>query len=167
MHLQQYDTVVTPLAFSEKSKADIEKHRNKYPDRRAALLPALYIAQEQFGFVSPSVMALVASTLDLPETWVREAATWYSMFNKKPVGRYHVQVCTNISCHLVGADAVLDGLCAALNVQPGATTADGKFTVTEVECLASCGSGPCMQVNDDYHEHLTVDAALAVLDKLS
>jgi len=166
MSLQQYDAVVTPLEFSEKSKAEIQKHLKKYPDRRAALLPALYVAQAEFGFISPSVMALVARTLDIPDTWVREVATWYTMFNKKPVGKFHVQVCTNISCHLVGGDAVLDGICETLGVKHGETTKDGKYTVSEVECLASCGSGPCMQVNDDYYEHLNLESALKILRDL-
>jgi NADH-quinone oxidoreductase subunit E len=166
MALTQFEHSKVPLEFSEPAKAEIKKHLAKYPDRRAAMLPTLYIAQREFGFISPSAMAAVAKVLDLPETWVREAATWYTMFNKKPVGKYHVQVCTNISCHLVGADGVLEAILANVGVERGGTSKDGKFTVSEVECLAACGSGPCMQVNDDYHEHLTVEGAMKVLNAL-
>ena len=151
------------LEFTPAAKAEIKKHLAKYPDRRAAMLPTLYIAQREFGYVSPAAMATVARELDVPETWVREAATWYTMFNKKPVGRYHLQLCTNISCHLVGADTLLEAICKNLGVKAGETTPDGKFTVAAVECLASCGSAPCMSVNDDYYEHLTVEGAMTII----
>lgn len=164
--LKQYEEKVEPLEFSDAAKKEIRQHVAKYPDRRAALLPALYVGQREFGYVSPSVMALVARTLDIPDTWVREAATWYTMFNKKPVGKYHVQVCTNISCHLVGADAMLDGLAKNLGIHPGETTPDGKYTLAEVECLAACGGGPCMQVNDDYFEQLDTEKAMKILQAL-
>ena len=165
--LSQYEEKIEPLEFSEDAKKEIQVHVAKYPDRRAALLPALYVGQREFGYVTPSVMALVARTLDIPDTWVREVATWYTMFNKKPVGRYHLQVCTNISCHLVGADSMTRGLEEHLGIKAGQTTADGRFTLSEVECLAACGSGPCMQVNDDYHEHLDTEKAIAVLRTLA
>jgi NADH-quinone oxidoreductase E subunit len=165
--LQQYQDKIETLEFSEAARKEIAAHVAKYPERRAALLPALYVGQREFGYVSPSVMALVARTLDIPETWVREAATWYTMFNKKPVGKYHVQVCTNISCHLVGADAMLDGLSQNLGIKPGETSADGRFTLAEVECLAACGGGPCMQVNDDYFEQLDTEKAMKILRGLT
>src|SRR5688500_12990329 len=127
--LQQYETKTpTNLTFTAESLGEIAKHRKKYPDRAAALLPTLYVAQAQFGYISPEVMALVAKTLDLPETRVREVATWYTMFYKAPVGRYHVQVCTNISCHLVGADALVTSLTQHLGIKQGETTKDGKYT---------------------------------------
>jgi NADH-quinone oxidoreductase E subunit len=152
--------------FSAASLAEVERHCQKYPDRGAGLLPALYVAQDQFGWISPPVMALVARTLGVTEARVREVATWYTMFNKRPVGRYHLQVCTNVSCHILGADTVVQEVAKALGIPVGGTTPDGKFTLTEVECLASCGSGPCMQVNRDYHEHVTVERALQVVRSL-
>lgn len=168
MSLRQYEArTPTSLTFTDAARAEIEQHVSKYPDRGAALLPTLYIAQEQFGHISAEVMSLVAQTLGLPETRVREVATWYTMFHKKPVGRYLIQVCTNISCHLVGADQVVDAIKQHLGIKGGETTPDGKFTLIEVECLASCGSAPCMQVNMEHHEHLTVDKALAILQELT
>ncbi|MEW5849010.1 MAG: NADH-quinone oxidoreductase subunit NuoE [Myxococcota bacterium] len=165
--LRQYEQKTpTNLQFTPESLAEIAKHRKKYPDRGAALLPTLYVAQAQFGFISPEVMALVAKTLDLPETRVREVATWYTMFHKKPIGRYNVQVCSNISCHLCGADALVEALKTHLGIKVGETTKDGKFTLSEVECLASCGSAPCMQVNMTYHEHLTAEKAIQILKNL-
>lgn len=166
MSLTQFENSKVPLEFSDAAKTEIKKHLAKYPDKRAAMLPTLYIAQREFGFISPSAMTAVAKVLDVPETWVREVATWYTMFNKKPVGKYHLQLCTNISCHLVGADTLLEAVCDNLGIKPGQTTPDGRFTVAEVECLASCGSAPCMQVNDDYYEHLTVEGAMKIIRDL-
>jgi NADH-quinone oxidoreductase E subunit len=136
--------------------AEIQTLAEKYPDRLAATLPALYLAQKDFGFLSLAAMREVARVLAVPEGHVFGVATFYTMFQKRPVGKYHLQVCTNLSCALTGAARLLEKVAERTGVQPGAGPSDdGLWSVEEVECLASCGSGPCLQVNHDvYDEHV-------------
>lgn len=143
------------MEFSAEAKAKLEKMKARYPEIQALTLPALHLAQREFGHVSPEVEQYVADYLQLPVTQVHGVATFYTMYNKKPVGKYHVQVCTNIACSLLGADHLTDYICNRLGIARGETTADGKFTINEVECLGSCGTAPVMQINDDYYEDLT------------
>jgi len=128
--------------------AAIQALAAKYPDKLAATLPALYVAQKEFGFLSLAAMQEVAKALGVPEGHVFGVATFYTMFHKGPVGKYHLQVCTNLSCALNGAAKLLERVAERAGVQPGAgPSEDGLWSVEEVECLASCGSGPCLQVN--------------------
>ncbi len=143
------------LAFSDESDEEIARIMKRYPTRLAALIPTLWVAQHEFGTVTREVMELVATRLDLPTAKVITTATFYTMFNKKPVGRFHVQVCKNISCYLRRSDDVTAALKDAIGVGPGETTADGLFTLSEVECLAACGRAPAVQVNKTYHEWAT------------
>lgn len=139
--------------FGAEALAEIQAIAAKYPDRLAATLPALYIAQREFGFVSLAAMKAVARALNVPEGHVFGVATFYTMYQKKPVGRYHLQVCTNLSCALNGAAHLMEKLCAQVGVEPGGPpSADGMFSVEEVECLAGCGTGPCVQVNHDVYD---------------
>jgi NADH-quinone oxidoreductase subunit E len=124
------------------------------------------MAQRQFGWISPDVMRYVAGLLDLPVSHVYGVVTFYTMFNTKPVGKYHLQVCTNVSCQLRGGDRLLDHACRRLNIARGDTTPDNRFTLTEVECLGSCGTAPAVQINDDYHENLSVETFDALLNDL-
>ena len=133
----------------------IEEIKKRYPTKKAALLPVLWIAQEQDGWISEETMKEVASILDLPFGHVLGAVSFYSMFHRKPVGKFHLQVCTNISCQLLGAEKLVDYLCGRCGVKLGETSRDGKYTLSEVECLGSCGTAPMMQINDEYHENLT------------
>jgi NADH-quinone oxidoreductase E subunit len=142
------------LSFSKESEEQIEKLLPKYPTKMAACLPLLWLAQEDFGWISEDAMRLVAERLELPLTHVYGVATFYTMYNKKPVGHYHVQVCTNISCMICGGYEVFDALSHELGVQNGQTTDDKLFTLQEVECLAACGGAVCVQVNKDYHENV-------------
>jgi NADH-quinone oxidoreductase E subunit len=132
-----------------------EKILTRYPDKRAALLPALNLAQEVRGHVSPETMDRVGDLLGLPNAYVRGVATFYTMYNKRPVGRFLVQVCTNISCNLCGADEVMDAFLRYANTEPGETSEDGDFTVIEAECLAGCGFPTCVQINSRYYENIT------------
>lgn len=143
------------MEFSPQAKKEIERLLSRYPNKEAALLPTLHLAQREFGYVSNEAEALVAATLDLPQPRVHGVATFYTMYNKKAVGKYHVQVCTNIACSLLGADSLLAYLEKKLGIKPGQTTPDGKITLNAVECLGSCGTAPVMQINDDYYESLT------------
>ena len=154
------------LAWSEKAKGDVADALARYPVQRSAVLPVLWIAQREWGWLSSAALRLVADSVGLPESEVFGIATFYTMFNMKPVGRHHVQVCMTLSCSLMGSDRLFKHLEQKLGVGHGETTADGRYTLRRVECLAACGGGPCMQVGFDYHENLTEAKADALLEKL-
>ena len=157
----------TPVQFSPAAQAKFEQYLTRYPIKRAAIMPTLWLAQEEFGWLSPEVMAYVAGLLELPPAFVASVASFYTMYYKRPVGRHHVQVCTNLSCALRGSDVIVDCLRERLGIGLGETTADGRFTLSEVECLGSCGTAPMMQVDEDFWENLTPESTLAVVDKLA
>jgi len=138
----------------------------QFPDKMAGTLPALYIAQKEFGFLSLGAMKEVAAALGVPEGHVFGVATFYTMFRKKPVGRYHFEVCTNLCCALNGAAEVLEKVIQRTGARPGeGPTSDGMWSVEEVECLASCGSGPCIQVNHGVFDEFVDEAKLeAIMD---
>jgi len=152
--------------FEGPYKERLEKIRTRYPEARAALLPALNLAQEIRGHVSPETMDRVAEILGLPSAYVRGVATFYTMYNKRPVGRFLVQVCTNISCSLCGADDVYRAFLDATGTEPGETSDDGEFTVMEVECLAACGFPTAIQINSRYYENVTPADVPALIDRL-
>lgn len=142
-------------AFSAEAVAEIQAIMAKFPDKMAATLPALYIAQREFGFVSLSAMRAVAEVIGIPEAHVFGVATFYTMYQKAPVGKYHFQVCTNISCALRGAAQLLEKVCERTGVKPGqGPSPDGMWSVEEVECLAGCGVAPCVQVNQNVYDEL-------------
>jgi NADH-quinone oxidoreductase E subunit len=153
--------------LSEQSKFEIYKIRDEYPDPQSALLPALALAQRDYGgWLPEAAFDEVAVVLDLPATKVASVASFYTMFNRQPVGRHLIQVCTNIACSLLGAEHLVEHISRKLGIAVGETTADGKFTLLEVECLGSCGTAPMMQVDDQYYENLTeakIDQILADL----
>lgn len=152
--------------FEGPFRARFEKILSRYPDKRAALLPALNLAQEVRGHVSPETMRRVAELLELGEAYVRGVATFYTMYNKAPVGRFLVQVCTNISCNLCGADEVMAAFLREAGTEPGETSADGAFTVIEAECLAGCGFPTCVQINSRYYENVGVADVPRILEHL-
>lgn len=160
------DTLKAGFEFSEEARKEIEEIMGHYPEKRSALLPLLHLAQKENGYLSEPVMRHVAEILDLTPIQVYEVATFYSMFNLKPVGKYLLQVCHNLSCSLMGADSLLDYLREKLSIDVGETTPDNMFTLKTVECLASCGTAPVMQINDDYHENLTREKVDALLERL-
>ena len=139
----------------------------KYPDeeRQSAVMSALMIVQEEQGYLSADMMNAVADYLKMPAIAVYEVATFYSMYEHKPIGRHLINVCTNISCKLRGSAGIVSLLEEKLAIKLGETTADGRFTLREVECLAACVNAPMMQVDKDYHEHLCADNLNAVLDQ--
>jgi NADH-quinone oxidoreductase E subunit len=158
------------LEFSENAKKEIAAKIGQLPDRRSVLIPALYIAQREFQYISPEVMECLAAELGLPVSEISGVATFYTMFNKEPLGKYHIQVCQNLTCSLLGAESLISYLEKKLGIACGQTTADGKFSLSRVECLGSCGTAPVMQINDDYYENLTaekIDEILAGLGKES
>ncbi|MCI0434705.1 MAG: NAD(P)H-dependent oxidoreductase subunit E [Gemmatimonadetes bacterium] len=144
----------------------LEKILTRYPDRQGALLPVLNLAQEVRGHIGPDAMARVAEVLDLPPAYVRGVVTFYTMYNKRPVGRYLIQVCTNVACNLCGADDVCTAFVDQLGVETGEVTGDGLFTVIEAECLGACGFPTAVQINDRYFENVSAEAVPAILDRL-
>lgn len=158
-------TLKMDFTFSEEAKKEIMEIIGHYPEKRSALIPLLHLAQKENGYLSEAAMRHVAEVLDLTPIQVYEVATFYSMFNLKPVGKYLLQVCHNLSCSLMGADSLIDYLKERLGIDIGETTPDNMFTLKTVECLASCGTAPVMQVNEDYHENLTKEKVDALLER--
>ena len=155
------------VEFSPAAKAKFDRILPRYPIKRAAIMPTLWLAQEEFGWLSHDVLAYVAGLLELSPAFVASVASFYTMYYRQPMGRHHVQVCTNLSCALVGADRIVDCLRQRLGVEVGQTTADGRFSLSEAECLGSCGTAPMMQVNDDYWENLTPERTLEIIERLA
>jgi len=154
------------MRLSEKYKGEIADILSRYPVKRSALIPLLYLAQRETGYITEGAMIEIAGMLKLTPPQVYETATFYTMLNLKKVGKFHIQICKSLMCALVGSDTVIGWMKTKLGIGPGETTADGLFTLTAVECLAACGTGPMMQINDDYYERLTeekVDRILADL----
>ncbi|MFM2206504.1 MAG: hypothetical protein RL213_479 [Bacteroidota bacterium] len=148
------------IRFSDESLALVRKMISRYPQgkQKSALIPVLHIAQAEFdGWLSPEAMDYVASLLDIRPVEVYEVASFYSMFNLKPVGKCVIEVCRTSSCWLLGAEDVIRHIERKLDIRVGETTADGMFTLKSVECLGSCGTAPMMQVGADYYENLTLD----------
>jgi len=148
----------SPALLSQATRTQIDHWIQKYPDthRQSAVIAALTIVQtENGGSLTASLMDAVAAYLGMPKIAVYEVATFYSMFELKPVGKHKICICTNISCMLCGSEEVVAHLEAKLGVKMGETTPDGKFTLKSVECLAACGGAPAMQIGPDYHEDLT------------
>ncbi|MDO8607210.1 MAG: NADH-quinone oxidoreductase subunit NuoE [Phaeospirillum sp.] len=156
------------FAFTAEYAAKAEAFIAKYPAGRqqSAVMPLLDLAQRQDGWVSRAAMEVIAGMLDMAPIRVEEVATFYTMYNRRPVGKFHVQVCTNLPCMLRGSDDVVAAAKAALGVDFGDMTADGLFTLSEVECLGACVNAPMMQINDDYYEDLDTDSTKAVLEAL-
>jgi len=163
MSAQIKPTPQDPLA--PELRAQIDRETAKYPPERkgAAVMAALRIVQNKHGWLAPELIEAVALYLEIPPLRALEVATFYSMYNLAPVGKYKIDVCTNISCLLCGSDKIMAHLQGALGIKPGETTADGKFTLREVECLGACVNAPMLQIGTEYHEQLTpakVDAIL-------
>jgi NADH-quinone oxidoreductase E subunit len=154
------------VRFDDATLREYEAIIAKYPSKRAAIMPVLWLAQEKFGWLSVEAQQYVADLMDFPLAWVSGVASFYTMYYRKPVGRNHVQVCTNVSCLLRGADEIVDCIAERLGIGLGETTPDKKFTLDEVECLGSCGTAPMMQVNDDYHENLDPRSTLELIERL-
>ena len=154
------------VAFGDAARRELEAVLARYPNKEAAILPALHLAQREFGHVSDEAIGYIAELLGFTPARIEGVATFYTMYNRKPVGRYHVQICRNISCSLLGAEHLIEHVSKRLGIRPGETTPDGKFTLSKVECLGSCGTAPVLQLNDDYHENLTEEKVDALLDGL-
>ena len=155
-----------PFAFTPEQRTRFEELASHYPpeQRKSAILYALFMVQQQIGYVSRHGMRHVAEVIGCTPAEVEDVATYYAMFYKQPVGKYVIQVCRTLSCALKGAERVTEELAGALHVAPGGTDATGTFTLIEVECLGACDRAPVVMVNDGWHECLAPDQAVQLLD---
>ncbi len=150
--------------LSEQGLKEVKKELARYEAKESAIIPSLYIAQkENKGWINADVIRGLSHVMDIPESKINEVFKFYTMFNQKPVGQFHVQVCTNISCALEGSRELAHHICHELNIKLDEVTPDGRFTISKVECLGSCGTAPMMQVNDKYYENLTPETAMNLL----
>ena len=152
--------------FSAEVEAEIDRHIAKYPSKRSAILPLMFIVQRERGYLDPPGVSYLANRLSLRITDIWEVATFYSMLQTKPAGRYHIQICKTLSCKIMGEGKITDHVSKKLGIRPGETTPDGKFSLSLVECLGSCGTAPMFQINFDYHENLTPEKVDQILDAL-
>ena len=155
------------LAFSNKGMKHYEWLLTRYPTKEAALLPALRIAEEEFGSLGSEELRYVADLMGLSPAKVFGVFTFYTHFRRKGTGRYHFMVCSTLSCALRGSEELVDHLEARFDINVGETTEDGLFTLSKVECLASCDTAPVIQVNDHYHEGLTIQDVDGIIDQLA
>jgi NADH-quinone oxidoreductase subunit E len=153
----------TMSLFSPQLATRFDALVEKYPAKRSALIPMLLYAQDEIGYISDAVVAEVAQRVGVTELEVRNVATYYSMLRFKPVGRFQVQVCTSISCMLRGAREIYERFQQELGVSGGGVTADGLFSLEEVECIGACSWAPAIQVNYDFHDELTLDLVAGIL----
>ena len=153
--------------YGEQFERQVDELVARYPQPRGALMPALYMAQDEEGFVSPEAEVWLAERLGLTPAYVHGVTTFYTMYRTAPGAKYLLQVCTTASCMLRGSDVLVAHLEKRLGINVGETTPDGMFTLVTVECLGSCGTAPMMQVNDDYYEDLDIQRADALLDALA
>jgi NADH-quinone oxidoreductase E subunit len=156
----------TAVAFNPDIQKRFEAVVAKYERKASALLPTLYLAQEQFGFLSPQVMVHVAKLLEMPPREVFEAVSFYTMFRKKDMGQYCLQVCQNVTCGMMGSDDLFKVIKEELGIGPGEVTADKKFSLVPVQCLGSCDTAPVVQINDDYVERLDPEKFRSLLKRL-
>jgi NADH-quinone oxidoreductase E subunit len=153
------------IVLSDTAKKELEEIRLKYPNARAALLPALYLAQREFGWLSPDAYEAVSGVLGVPKAIARGVGTFYAMYKHKPMGRNIVQLCTNVSCMILGAERLADFLRNKYGLEPGGTSPDGRFSLVIMECIGACGTAPAMLVNDDFYENLTEKYIEEILEK--
>ncbi len=154
------------LEFSPETLKKFHQTVARYPKKEAAMLPVLYLAQREFGCLGSEAIEYVAKLMDQAPARVYGVVSFYTLFQMQAIGRHHIQVCRTLPCALRGAEKVVDVIKRKLGIESGQTTADGRFTLSEVECLASCGTAPMMQINDDYYENLTEAKIDEILDAM-
>jgi NADH-quinone oxidoreductase E subunit len=152
--------------FSEKSEKRLAEMIEKYPSKRSAIMAALYIAQDEIGWINQTAISWVAERIEVAPVQVMEVATFYTMYYKKPVGKYHVQICRTLSCALCGSKKLSEHFNKRFGLKPGEVSADGKWSFEEVECLGSCGTAPMCEINDTYFENLDIDKFEQILQRI-
>jgi NADH-quinone oxidoreductase subunit E len=161
-----FTAVTEPAKLSDGAEARAQEFIARYPQTRSAVMPLLYLAQEELGFINQQAVEWVAQKISLPPVQVWEVATFYTMYYKKPVGRYHIQVCRTLPCALRGAKKISQFVHERLGLQPGEVSADGMWSFEEVECLGSCGTAPMCQINDHFFENLTEEKLDQLLTRI-
>ncbi len=154
------------MAFSVELKEKIKHLLTLYPIKQAALLPTLHLVQDEYGYLSKETQELVAQELDIPLAEVREVVTFYVMFHEHPIGKYHFEVCQNITCSIMGAETVIEHLEKRLGIRSGETSKDGKFSIERVECLGGCDGAPMMELNGEFKTNLTPEKIDKIIDEL-
>lgn len=154
------------VKFSNEAMREYQELISRYPEKKAALLMVAHLAQREFGWISRDVMEYIGELIEIPFSEVYDTITFYTMFKRKPMGKYHLQVCRTLSCKLTGAGDIFHHLEEKLGIKDGEVTLDGKFSLLKVECLGSCGTGPVVQINDDYHENLSIERLDKILSEL-
>lgn len=157
------------MTLSSRPKADLKKDlddiKSRYPAGRALALPALHMAQSEYGWLSSDALKAVADYLNMPKALLRGVATFYSRFSEMPMGRNLIQVCTNVSCMLFGAESLVDMVRRKYNVEPGRTSPDGRFSLVVAECIGACDRGPAMLVNSEFHYRLDKKNIIDILER--
>ncbi|MFT5835929.1 MAG: NADH-quinone oxidoreductase E subunit [Sulfurimonas sp.] len=156
---------MSEFKFSQENEDKFNELLKRYPEKASLSLPSLWMIQYQIGWISPESMIFLAKKLDTSPIDIQSIASFYTMFNLKPIGTYHIQVCKTLSCNLRGSQKITAHVKDRLGIKVGETTQDMKFTLTEVECLGSCGTAPCMSFNDDYIENLTIETVDRLIDE--
>lgn len=154
------------MSLSKEGIDLIKKELDRYESRLSAIIPALYQVQKEMGWVSPENIQELAKIMDIPPAQINEVATFYTMFNKKPTGKYHIQVCTNVTCSMKKGRELTDYITTKLGVKEADISPCGKYTVSRVECLGSCDTAPVLQVNFDYHEKMNEKKVDELLERL-
>jgi NADH-quinone oxidoreductase E subunit len=160
------ETTTTQLSFSEEELAKVQEYKDKYPEAQAAIMPVLWMAQKKWGWLSREVMEYVGDVLDLPYSHVYGVATFYTMYYKKPMGRHHVQVCTNVSCMLLGGHKIYEEVKKDIGIGHNEVTADGKLSLEEVECLGACGGAPMIAINETFYENIDLEQVRKIISDL-
>ncbi|HXG39030.1 MAG TPA: NADH-quinone oxidoreductase subunit NuoE [Bacteroidota bacterium] len=153
--------------LSEQNLQKLEELKKKYPTTKALVLPVLWMVQEEHGYISIDAMKYVAQLLNVPYSHIYGVVTFYTMFHSKPIGKHHIEVCTNVSCMLRGSKKIVHHLEQKLGIKMGQTSADRKWTLSEVECMGSCGTAPMFAIGEEYYENLTLDKVDKIVDSLS
>ena len=154
------------IEFTQEELEQVRIHISKYPEKKAAIMPVLWMAQKKWSWLSKDVLNYVAEILELPVSHVEGVASFYTMYFKKPMGRYHIQVCTNVSCMLRKGAEIYKHVSEQLEIGHNESTADGMFSLEEVECMGACGGAPMIAVNEDYYENIDTEKVSEMIEKL-
>ena len=152
--------------IAEEKLKELKELEKLYPEKRSMLLPYLHAIQDEYGYIPDEGIEFVAKELEVPPSFVLGVATFYTYFSRKKRGKYHIQVCRNVSCSLLGAESIIDFIEKKLNLKPGETSEDDRFTFSLVECLGCCDKAPVMMINNDYYTNLTKEKVEEILERL-